>query len=118
MKNIITTIPARDDLKHWHLVEPMLGDCTDEDNFWTFSCRYFPKGSGPGAICFIVHSGFVRGYFTILDFSAEPLYRSSTKVNELDYKEGNKIKLITFRPISPIAMKGFQGWRYTSITLL
>lgn len=116
MKNILTTIPQRDDLRHWANVEPMLRECVDEESFWTFSCRYFPKDSGPGACCFMVHSGYVRGYFTILEFFNEAVYCTGTKVEEYEYKEGNKVKLATWRPLAePIPQTGFQGWRYTEL---
>jgi hypothetical protein len=116
MKNLLTTIPQRDDLRHWSDVEPMLRECIDEENYWTFSCAHYPKQSGPGALCFIVHSGFVRGYFTVLEFFDEAVYRTTGKGEEVEYKAGKKVKLATWRPLAEsIAQPGFQGYRYTQL---
>jgi hypothetical protein len=117
VKNLITTIPARHDLRHWHDVEPRLRECVDEESFWTFSCTHFPKHAGPGAACFIVHSGFVRGWFTVLDFTTDPCYRTGTSdAVEAEWKEGPKVTLVTWRPLAvPLPMTGFQGWRYTDL---
>lgn len=116
MKNLICTIPQKGDLRHWRNVEPQLATCVDEENFWTFSCGHFPKQSGPGALCFIVHSGFVRGYFTILEFTEEAVYRTTGKGEEVEYKAGKKVKLATWRPLAePIEHVGFQGYWYTEL---
>lgn len=116
LKNLLITIPQRDDLRHWQHVEPQLRECVDEENLWTFSCRYFPRESGPGALCFVVHSGYVRGYFTVLEFFEGAVYRTTAKDEQLEYKEGKKVKLVTLRPLSqPIEYTGFQGYKYTEL---
>lgn len=115
MKNLLTTIPQRGDFRHWVNVEQILQGCDSEEDFWTFSCRHFPKESGPGALCFIIHSGFVRGYLTVLEFSEDPVYRSGENQQEADLIEGKKVKLAVWRAVAPIAQTGFQGWRYTEL---
>jgi len=116
VKNLLITIPQKGDLRHWCNVEPILEGCVDEENFWTFSCSHFPKQSGVGALCFIVHSGYVRGYFTILEFTEEAVYRTTTNQNEVEYKAGKKVKLVTWRRLGkPIERTGFQGYCYTDL---
>ncbi|MBT9394368.1 hypothetical protein KLP40_14450 [Hymenobacter sp. NST-14] len=115
MKNLLTTIPQRGELRHWADVEKILQGCDSEDDFWSFSCRHYPKESGPGQLCFMIHSGFVRGYFTILDFSDEDILRHGADQENPAIISGKKVILAVWRPISPIAHTGFQGWRYTDL---
>lgn len=115
MKNILTTVPQRGDLKHRADVEKIFQGCDSEEDFWTFGCRYFPKESGPGALCFMVHSGFVRGYFTILEYSTEPVYRYGTDQTVAQEFLGNKVKLAVWRPIPAQPKTGCQGWSYTDL---
>lgn len=115
MKNVLTTIPQKGDLRRWANVEKILEACDSEEAFWTFSCRHFPKESGPGALCFIIHSGYVRGYSTVLEFSEEPVYRSSTNQHDEELIQGKKVKLAVWRPIQARTQIGFQGWRYTDL---
>lgn len=116
MKNLIITIPQRNNLRNWKDVEPELRKCVNEENFWTFSCRFFPKQSGPGALCFVVHSGYARGYFTVLEFFEGAVYRTTSKEEEIEYKEGKKVKLVTWRALAkPLAHPGFQGYKYTEL---
>ncbi|MBG8555066.1 hypothetical protein [Hymenobacter guriensis] len=115
MKNLLTTIPQRGDLRHWANVEKILQACDSEEDFWTFGCRYFPKESGPGALCFMVHSGYVRGYFTVLEFTEEDAWRCSEDQQEPELYQGPKVKLAVWRSIPTVPQRGFQGWRYTQL---
>lgn len=115
MKNLLTTIPQRGDFRHWRDVEKILQECDSEEAFWSFSCRYFPRESGPGAACFMVHSGFVRGYFTVFAFSEEPVERLGTNQAEAQLWDGRNVRLATWRPIVPLEQTGFQGWHYTHL---
>lgn len=115
MKNLLTTIPQRGDLRHWVDVEKILQGCDSEEDFWSFSCRYFPKESGPGALCFLVHSGYIRGYFTVLDFTEEEVHRYGVNQQVAEVFTGPKVRLAVWRPIPPVAQRGFQGWRYTDL---
>lgn len=115
MKNLLTTIPQKGDLKHWADVEKILRGCNSEEDFWSFSCRYFPKDSGPGACCFIVHSGFVRGYFTVLEFTDRDICRYGADQQVAETFVGNKVLLAVWHPILPIPKQGFQGWHYTEL---
>lgn len=115
MLNLLTTIPQRGALRHWPDVEKILQACDSEHDFWTFNCRHFPKRSGPGALCFIVHSGRIRGYLTVLEFTDEDVWRCGEDQQEAELTEGNKVKLAVWRPIRPIPHQGFQGWRYTHL---
>lgn len=115
MKNLLTTVPQRGDFRHWENVEPLLRECDSEEDFWSFSCRAYPKQSGPGALCFIIHSGYVRGYFTVLEFTEEDIWRSGEDQEEAELISGRKVTLAVWRAITPIPHRGFQGWRYTQL---
>lgn len=115
MKNLLTTIPQRDDLRRWEEVEQILLRCDSEENFWSFGCRHYPKKSGPGALCFMIHSGYVRGHFTVLEFTDEDVVRYGENQQEPELFRGPKVKLAVWRPISPVPQTGFQGWRYTEL---
>lgn len=115
MKNLLTTIPQKQDLRRWPDVEKILQSCNSEQDFWSFNCRYYPKESGPGGLCFMIHSGYIRGYFTILEFSEEDVLRHGADQLSAAIITGKKVILAVWRSIPPIAHTGFQGWRYTDL---
>lgn len=62
--------------------------------------------------CWIVHDGYVRGYFYVTDvFYSEVPVRNPIK--DYDSPPGWYVeKGSTFNRVDPEPMTGFQGWRY------
>ena len=106
MKDIIITMPA-------HIVESVLAN--PEDYFFFHRAgRGRPKAHDVGGRVFFVWNGFVRG------FGRTHSIRQLGQVVSLDgrtFQPGWYLKIYpdTWHWITPIPMRGFQGFRYSKL---
>ncbi len=110
--NILATIPKYK-FDKWEILERILKSCDGADydqDVWLINLPKKPLKLDEDSVCFMVYDGLIRGYFYII--AIEPA------VNWFHYnqrREGYSIIMCNWHPISNgEAMKGFQGWRYTS----
>jgi len=105
-RDIIITLPAKIE---WNEYQKELDMVKDGTNVLNFKVSYFPKETGIGSKCYLIHRGVIKGWMLIVGFEEKDFVCEVT---------GNKWsgKFIQrsgmFYPISPIPMKGFQGFRY------
>lgn len=107
-KDIVITLPKT--IK-WSDYEKELDTVKDGKQVMNFKVGHFPKIS-PGAKCYILHDGFVRGWMTVVKLS-EKNFTCSTTGKEWKGKFIERTG--KFNKIEPIPMQGFQGFRYFNL---
>jgi len=113
--NIVTTVPLSK-YRSWEdcQADLLASDGSPEGGFWLVNTMNLPKKAGIDDLCYIVYAGFVRGYFFIIDTGTSESFRSVHRIGKRRITSG--IQLCTWREIDrPVAMTGFQGWRYTPL---
>ena len=105
-KDIIITLPAK--IK-WEDYQKELDAVKDGGMVLNFKVPYFPKETGVGKKCYLIHKGAIRGWMEIVgmqeqDFVCEVTGKQWT--GKFIQRSG------PFHEISPIPMKGFQGFKY------
>ena len=104
-KDIIITIPKSID---WDDYQKELNAVADGKQVMNFKVNNFPKTS-IGSKCYLLYDGFIRGYMYIVGLSEKSFTCSTTGKNwngKFIERSGK------FYTITPIPMKGFQGFRY------
>lgn len=104
-KDIIITLPKT---ISWEEYLEELNLVKDYSNVLNFKVNQFPKIK-IGSKCYLVHKGFIIGWMEIVGLSEKNFTCSTTGKKWL----GKFIERSgPFNYIEPIAMKGFQGFRY------
>lgn len=116
MPNILTTIP-QSKFAAWPECEAALKRATGESkwHFWLINTPRMPAKLILDHVCFIIHSGQVRGYLHIIEIAP---CRSWDHHNDAITRgrKGFSIVMANFRPVANgEEAKGFQGWRYTQM---
>lgn len=102
--------------KHKHTGWPETEEGEDEGQewFWLINCRSLPKGSGTGAVCFMIFDGYIRGYFDIVDSDLTENWRTRHGIGK--ERTTQSLIMANWHPLgSPIPHTGFQGYRYTEL---
>lgn len=106
MRDIIITLPSK---VKWEEYEKELEAVKDGENVLNFKVPYLPKETEVGKRCYLAHNGYIRGWMEIVglilnDFTCQITGKKWS---------GNFIQRSgPFNKITPIPMKGFQGFRY------
>lgn len=104
-QDIIITIPKS---IRWEDYCKEIDAVADGSQVMNFRVSNFPKTS-IGSKCYILHDGFIKGYMFITGLASKDFTCTTTG---REWK-GNFIERSgKFHEIEPIAMKGFQGFRY------
>lgn len=111
MANILITIPLAS-WKDWEEAEKVLSKVDAQTLFYTANFgKSNPKQVEVGDLCFLVHSGKVRGRMEIVDFSQETFQcRRTGKLHK-----GKKALLAGYQAFNGPDQKGFMGYRYTEL---
>lgn len=118
MKNILTTIP-RSKFPNWATAERVCKKCDGVGYphrsawFWLVNCTRLPTQSGPGAVCFMIFDGKVRGYFDIVDTDQSENWRGKHEIGKA--RTTQCLVLANWHPYDGPEMPGFQGYRYTEL---
>jgi hypothetical protein len=107
-KDIIITLPAK--IK-WEDYQEELNAVKDGGAVLNFKVPYFPKETAVGCKCYLIHQGHIRGWMEIVGMEEQDF------VCEITGKQwtGKFIQRSgLFHEITPIPMKGFQGFKYFS----
>lgn len=114
--NIICTIP-KSKFDSWKLCERVLYRCDGDSNtkeFWLINTPHLPTKIKVGeSVCYMIYDGMIRGYFHIVDTGISEEWRDSHDIGKP--RNTMCIVMATWRPIKPIPMTGFQGYRYTEL---
>lgn len=102
--DIIITIPKT---INWEDYELEL-DKASNGAVLNFKVSNFPK-SNIGDKCYLLHNGYIKGYMIISGLSEKEFTCSTTHKN---WKGKFIERTGEFYKITPIPMKGFQGFRY------
>lgn len=111
MSDIIITWPSSRPLESY--IEQILSAGAAGNKHINFRVARLPKYAGPGDRCYVVHSGFVRGYNVIIE--CRPIEEDIVldPLTDEFWPAGNYIvRDPAWYPITPSAYKGFQGWHY------
>lgn len=104
--DIVVTLPAS--IK-WSDYQKELLLAEDEDSVINFKVSSFPTNCSVGDKCYLCYKGAIRGWMKIVGFSEKPFQCTTTGKQ---YKGKFIQRSGKFYYIEPIAMKGFQGYRY------
>lgn len=105
-KDIIITLPAK--IK-WEDYQEELDAVERDEMILNFKVPFFPKETAIGSKCYLVHKGYIRGWMKIVGFDDNDFICESTG----KYWSGKFVERSgKFHKITPIPMKGFQGFRY------
>ena len=105
IRDIIITVPKNID---WSDYQKEIDAVADGKQIMNFKVNNFPK-TEIGAKCYVLHDGFIRGYMIISGLSEKEFDCTTTGKK---WKGKFIERTGKFYPIKPIAMKGFQGFRY------
>lgn len=107
MRDIVVTLPAT---VKWEDYEKELEQVITGEIRLNFKVPNFPKETGVGCKCYVVHKGFVRGWMEIVGFRDDDFLCEFTG----KYWDGKFIERSGefHYLLEPIPMKGFQGFRY------
>jgi hypothetical protein len=113
--NVLSTIPISK-YKTWTWAEKAVksADGDGRYRFWLVNVQALPAKTEIGDFCYMVHSGFIRGYFEIVDIKWTEDCRSFHRIGKP--RNTWSLVLATWHDIDPIPQKGFQGFRYTSLS--
>lgn len=105
-KDIIITLPSK--IK-WEEYQKELDSVKDGNAVLNFKVSYFPKETDVGCKCYLLHCVYIIGWMKIVgleenDFTCEVTGR--VWKGKFIQRSGD------FHQITPIPMKGFQGFRY------
>ena len=105
-KNIIITLPAK---VKWEDYQKELDAVEWNKLVLNFKVPYFPQETAIGCKCYLVHKGYIRGWMKIVGFHEDDFICEITG----KHWKGKFIERSgKFYKITPIPMKGFQGFRY------
>jgi hypothetical protein len=109
MRDIIITLPAT---IAWADYEKELANVRDNGDILNFKIPSVPKEAKPGARCYLVHKGFIRGWMTITHIGKRSAFTCQT--TGIPFKAGIYVQRAgMFHPLqTPVPHKGFQGFRY------
>jgi len=106
-RDIIVTLPAK--VKWEDYEKELLAVAENDEMILNFKVPFFPKETGVGCRCYLVHKGFIRGWMKIVGFHEDDFICEITG----NYWSGKFIERSgKFHKIDPIPMKGFQGFKY------
>jgi len=105
-KDIIITLPAK---VKWEDYEKELAAVREGSNVLNFKVPYFPKETDIGCKCYLVHKGHVRGWMEIVGLEEHDFV---CEVTGTKWKGKFIQRSGPFHEITPIPMKGFQGFKY------
>lgn len=104
--DIIITLPKT---VSWKQYEKELEAVKNEDQVINFKVSNLPKQSNAGDKCYLCYNGNIIGWMKITGFKSGGFSCTTTGA----WWEGNFIQRSgKFNKITPIPMKGFQGFRY------
>jgi hypothetical protein len=89
-----------------------------EGYYFRFLGQYKPKNADIGDKVFYIDDGFVRGFATITNLTESDGETCMTSGEVWPAGWYAIMDATTWTWITPIAMKGFQGWRYFSAPYL
>ena len=105
-KDIIITLPSK---ISWGEYQKELDAVKDGKMVMNFKVPYFPKETSVGRKCYLVHKGYVRGWMKIVGMVEKEFKCETTgKIWKGRFIQRNG----DFHKITPIPMKGFQGFKY------
>ena len=107
-RDIVITIPKT--IK-WEDYEKELEAVKDYSSVMNFKVNAFPQTT-KGSKCYLVYNGEVKGWMEIVGLS-EKAFKCTTTGKDWDGKFIERSG--PFHKITPIPMKGFQGFRYFNI---
>lgn len=105
-KDIVITIPAK--IK-WEDYQKELDAVKDGSMVLNFKVPFFPKETGVGSKCYLIHQGHIRGWMKIVGMSEEEF---TCEVTGKKWRGRFIQRSGPFHKITPIPMKGFQGFKY------
>ena len=105
--DILITIPKT---VKWEDYQKELDMAADGSYQLNYQVRHFPRHTSVGDRCYVVHTGYVRGYMIISGFSEKP-FTCQTTGKKYD---GNKFIQRTgkFFKIKPHPKTSFRGFQY------
>jgi len=106
--NIVITIPAT--IK-WEDYQKELDLVKDYSNVMNFKVPNLPKLTNAGNKCYLCYNGNVIGWMEIVGMETKEFTCSTTGK---PFKGKFVVRSGPFNKITPIKMKGFQGFRYFS----
>lgn len=109
-RDIIVTIPKS---ISWEEYKKELEAVKDGSKVLNFKTPNLPKSS-VGNRCYILHDGEIKGWMKIVGFSEEEF---ECQVTGKQWKGKFIQRSGPFHYITPIEMKGFQGFRYINFNL-
>jgi len=105
-RDIIITVPKT---ISWQDYSKELEAVKDGSHVMNFRLSAMPNVK-PGNRCYVVHNGEIKGWMKIVGTKKGPFKCTTTGV---EWPEGNYVERSgVFHYITPIEMKGFQGFRY------
>ncbi|MBO0947304.1 hypothetical protein [Fibrella forsythiae] len=125
MNNLLVTIP-KGRFKTFEAAERVLRRCDgvtdwgeEEGSEWLWFVRMAkaPKKDLTDSVCFLIYDGRVRGYFHII--SSTPAQEWIDKGYLMEEKTSTHAvalaNWVSLPKEEQVEMRGFQGWRYTSL---
>lgn len=108
---IIITLPSSET---WENYKKELSKVKNYSNVMNFKVHNFPKGINKGDKCYIVHKGLIKGWMEIVGFSEKEFKCMTTgKIWKGKFIErSGPFHYLTEK----IPYKGFQGFRYFSLS--
>ncbi len=111
MSDIIITWPSTRPLESY--ITQILAAGAAGQKHINFRVSRLPKYADKGDRCYVVHSGFVRGYNPIVECRPVEDNIVLDPLTDEFWPAGNYIvRRPAWFPITPIPHKGFQGFRY------
>lgn len=109
--SIIITLPSSE---KWDEYENELKKVKNYTNVMNFKVHNFPKGVKIGDRCYVVYNGFVKGWMEIVGFSEKEFVCNTTnkKWKGKFIERSGPFHYLTEK----IPYKGFQGFRYFSLS--
>ena len=104
--NIIVTLPSNVSFEDY---KKELKEVIDGDKVLNFKVSTFPKNTKVGDRCYLIYSGNIIGWMTIVGFDEKEFNCDTTGKlwkGKFIQRSGK------FNEIEPIPYKGFQGFRY------
>lgn len=93
-----------------------MSDGSEEGGFWLVNCTKLPTKAKIGDFCYMIYDGLIRGYLDIVATDLTENCRSFHRIGKR--RTTQSLILANWHPINPVPYKGFQGYRYTTLSPL